>query len=184
MNISPVNNNSNNTSFGAIKSLKFVGEFKKSPVAQEKILNAFETSSSLQKFCKKFDVDIVFRAFKDERCNMQSAMAVFYKEIADGSETFMQKIKKIFKKNEPIIIDASDMFAFTTEESANVMARSLSKNWGIFDYKVSELEKLQTQRNEVRAVIKAEKQKIVEQEEFNKIKQAKVNERIQNMLDK
>lgn len=183
MNISPVSNNQNNTNFGALKSLKFIGEFKKSPIAQEKILNAFEASSSLQKFCKKFDVNIVFRAFKDERNNMQSAMAVFYKEIADGSKTFMQKIKNAFKKNDPIIIYASDMFAFTTEESANVMARSLSKNLGIFDYKVSELEKIQAQKKfEIDAKI-AQEDQIKSQHRTNRAKQLEVDERIRNMIE-
>lgn len=183
MNISPISNHQNNTNFGALKSLKFIGEFKKSPIAQEKILNAFEASSSLQKFCKKFDVDVVFRAFKDERNNMQSAMAVFYKKISDGSETFMQKIKNAFKKNDPIIIDASDMFAFTTEETANVMARRLSSNCGIFDYKVSELEKIQTQTQfEIDARI-AQEEQIKIQQQANKAKQLEVDERIRNMIE-
>ena len=41
MNISPINNNQVNTNFGALKELQFVGKFKKSPKAQEKLLDAF-----------------------------------------------------------------------------------------------------------------------------------------------
>ena len=95
----------------------------------------------------------------------------------------MQKIKNAFKKNDPIIIYASDMFAFTTEESANVMARNLSKNLGIFDYKVSELEKIQAQKKfEIDAKI-AQEDQIKSQHRTNRAKQLEVDERIRNMIE-
>ena len=54
MNISPINNNQSNTNFGALKSIEFGKKFKGNPKLQNQLLDAFEKSESMQKYCKKY----------------------------------------------------------------------------------------------------------------------------------
>ena len=91
MNIGPINNNQNNTNFGALKELQFIGKFKKSPKAQEKLLDAFEKSEPIKRFCETFDTKVVFDAYKGRNNTMQSRMLVLYDEIAEKTSGVSRK---------------------------------------------------------------------------------------------
>ena len=92
MNISPINNQTNNTNFRALKNIEFTKKLSKNSKAQEKLLDAIQINSSLQNFCKKFEVNLVFDAFEDGYNRGVSRMAVIYKDLPDKSKTFFETV--------------------------------------------------------------------------------------------
>ena len=119
---------------------------------------------------------------KDINNRIQSVLELSYKSVADDSETLLKKIKRIFKRERPIIIDGYDLCAYSVDESANVLARNMNKSWGIFDYKVSESERISCQKSLISKPERIELEKKLEQLHMYKAKQAEINERIENML--
>ena len=182
MNICPINNNQNNANFGALKSIDFARKLAKNPQAQEKLLDAIQLNSSLQNFCKKFDVNLVFDAFEDGYNRGVSRMAVIYKDLPDKSKTFFEKLKDTFKAREPIVISGYD---YTLGGAIDdLTTRISSQQDGIFDYTVDKVYEEKLAKEKAEANLKAKKEKeLAEKTELQRA-QEKVNERIKNLLNK
>lgn len=54
-----------NPNFTSIKSVKCEGLYKKTPELATDVVEAFKANPKAMEFCRKYDVDIVFYAFKD-----------------------------------------------------------------------------------------------------------------------
>ena len=182
MNVNPINNQSNNTNFEALNNISFVRKLSKKPQAQEKLLDAIQLNSSLQNFCKKFDVTLVFVAFEDGYNRGVSKMAVIYKDLPDKPKSILEKLKDSFKRYEPIIISGYD---YTVDEAINdLTTRISSQQDGIFDYTVDKVYEEKLAKEKAEANLKAKKEKeLAEKTELQRA-QEKVNERIKNLLNK
>lgn len=182
MNISPVSNNQNNTNFEALRSIDFARKLSKKPQAQEKLLDAIQMNSSLQNFCKKFDVNLVFDAFEDGYNRGVSRMAVVYKDLPDKSKSFFEKVKNAFKSYEPIVISGYD---YTIDGAINDLSTRISSQQdGIFDYTVDKIYEEKLAKEKAEANMRAQKEKeLAEKTELIQA-QEKVNERIKNLLNK
>ena len=77
-----------NPNFTAIKSVKCTGLYKKYPELANELVDAFKQNPTAMKFCKKYDVDIVFHAVKQSLNKVQSSLHIFYDNI---SKTKAQK---------------------------------------------------------------------------------------------
>lgn len=83
-NLTSVQNNhsQNNPNFTSIKSVKCAGLYKKNPELAADVVEAFKANSKAMGFCKKYDVNIVFNAFKDMHQSVESSVHIFYDNIS------------------------------------------------------------------------------------------------------
>ena len=184
MNISPINNNQVNTNFGALKELQFVGKFKKSPKAQEKLLDAFEKSEPLKRFCETFDTKVYFQAYKDSTNTIQSRMVVLYDEITEKTSGIKEWLVSLFGNPEEIRIDAGSPHTFTPETAADDLIKTMTSVEGTFNYKVKQYEAEQKSIKEAEAAKLAKKEAELKEKNEDKFIQENVNERIKNLLNK
>ena len=70
------------TSFKAIKSVKCEGLYKKFPEEGKKLVDAFKNNSKAMDFCKKYDVNVVFYAVKEQFESVASSLHIFFKNPA------------------------------------------------------------------------------------------------------
>lgn len=181
MHINPINNNQNNTNFGALKSIKFSRKLSKDPVAQEKLLDAFQLNTSLKNFCKNFDVDIIFDAFENGCNGGESRMAVIYRDKADQPKSFLKRIIDSFKGYDPIIISGYD---YTVEDSVkDLCTRISSQQAGIFDYTRDKIYEAKKAKEKAAATLIAKKEEELAQKAQQQESQEKVNERIKKILN-
>lgn len=71
-----------NPNFTSIKSVKCAGLYKKNPELAAEVVEAFKANSKALEFCKKYDVNIVFYAFKDMHQSVESSLHIFYDNIS------------------------------------------------------------------------------------------------------
>ena len=83
-------NSRNTKSFAGIRSVKCEGLYKKYPNLGKELVDTFKNNPKAMDFCKKYDVDIIFRAVKDGLNGVKSAICVFYDDISKS------KFKKFF----------------------------------------------------------------------------------------
>lgn len=184
MNISPINNNQVNTNFGALKELQFIGKFKKSPRAQERLLDAFEKSEPLKRFCETFDTKVYFDAYKDVSNTIQSRMVVLYDEITGKTSDIKNWLVSLFGNPEEIKICAGSPYTFTPEDAADNLIKNMANLEGTFDYRVQQYKEMQKSIKEAEAAKLAKKEaELKEIDEKTRI-QNNVNDRIKNLLGK
>lgn len=71
-----------NPNFTSIKSVKCEGLYKKTPELATDVVEAFKANPKAMEFCRKYDVDIVFYAFKDMHQSVESSLHIFYDNIS------------------------------------------------------------------------------------------------------
>lgn len=174
----------NNPNFGALKELQFIGKFKKSPKAQEKLLDAFEKSETIKRFCETFDTKVRFDAYKDGTNKIQSRMVVLYDEVTEKTSGVKKWLKSLFGKPETIRIDAGSPYTFTTENAADVLMVQMKKQDSIFGYKIKQYEAEQKSIKEAEAKKLAEKEAKLKEKNEDTFIQEKVDERIKKLLNK
>ena len=174
----------NNPSFGALKELQFVGKFKKSPKAQEKLLDAFEKSQPIKRFCETFDTKVYFDAYKDMNNKMLSMMIISYGEITEKTSGIKKWLTSLFGNPETITINAGSPFTFTPENAADDLMVQMEKQDSIFGYKIKQYEAEQKSIKEAGAKKLAEKEAKLKEKNEDTLIQEEVNERIKNLLNK
>lgn len=75
-------NNYNTPAFGSIKSIKCEGLYKKYPKMGRELIDTLQKNQTAMDFFKKYDVDIVFHAFKQGTAMVESSINIFYDNIA------------------------------------------------------------------------------------------------------
>ena len=196
MNISPINDYQTNTNFGALKSLKFVGEFKNSPFAQEKVLDALESNTAFQRFRKNLDVDIIIEAINSFENVFESCMAISYRELDNGPKTLLKKVKDFFKGNEVLEITGykkakkDKLVPVSIEESAAILNKKILESSERFETELLNLEARQAKiYNANERIDRANRlkqfaeQKKAKTEKMNKIKQLEIDARIASMIE-
>lgn len=184
MNINSINNSQYNTNFRALKELQFIGKFKKAPKAQEKLLDAFEKSEPLRRFCETFDTKVYFDAYKGINNTMQSRMVVFYDEITEKTSGITKWLVSLFGNPETIRIDAGSPYTFTSEAAADDLIKNMANLEGTFDYKVLQYKTMQKNIKEAEVIKLAENEAKLREKSEDALIQEKVNDRIKNLLDK
>lgn len=174
----------NNPTFGALKELQFIGKFKKSPKAQEKLLDAFEKSVPLKRFCETFDTKVRFDAYKDGTNTIQSRMIVLYDEVTEKTSGVKKWLKSLFAKPETIRIDAGSPYTFTSEAAADDLIKTMTSVEGTFNYRVKEYEAVQRNIKEAETAKLAEKEAKLKEKNEDTFIQEKVDERIKKLLNK
>lgn len=190
MNINPINNTQKNTNFGAIKSIKFVGEFRNAPYAQEKVLNAFEANKTLQQFCQKFDTRIIF----DLTCHpifkkpfYEPSMHICYEALETEPTTFFEKLKSYFagsnyNERKFFVIEPNEV-ALSVDTSATALSNKIAKTKDFFEQEMSESRDIKATRREVFDVREIARQEKAEAEIRLRSKQEEINKRIESLLN-
>ena len=73
-----------NPNFTSIRSVKTSGMYKWFPEYGKQLADAFQKNPEAMKFCEKYDVDIVFHAFKSGASQVESAIHIIYDNLAKG----------------------------------------------------------------------------------------------------
>lgn len=73
--------------FKAIKSVRCEGLYKKYPEYGQELVDTFKKNPKAMEFCKKYDVDIVFHAFKRAVSATESSIHILFKNPA--KKTFL-----------------------------------------------------------------------------------------------
>ena len=68
--------------FKAIKSVKCEGLYKEFPRYGKDLVDTFKKNPTAMKFCRKYDVDLVFHACKDMMDSVRSTMLLIFKNPA------------------------------------------------------------------------------------------------------
>ncbi len=89
MQISPIQQNKNynlkvSPSFTAIKSVKYKGLYKEYPEQVKILIDAFKNNKTAMGFCKKYDVKLVFGAYKNMLEEIESSLSLFIKNPNKG----------------------------------------------------------------------------------------------------
>lgn len=71
--------------FKAIKSVRCEGLYKKYPEYGQELVDTFKKNPKAMEFCKKYDVDIVFHAFKRAVSSVESSIHILFKNPAKKS---------------------------------------------------------------------------------------------------
>ncbi len=77
--------------FTAIKSLKCRGLYKDYPKLGMELVDTFKRNPEVIRFCKKYDVDVVFYAAKQIISDVSSEIHIFYNDVSRS------RIGKLFK---------------------------------------------------------------------------------------
>ncbi len=80
-----------NPQFTSIKSITTSGLYKKFPEYGKELVDAFRKNPEVIQFCKKYDVDIVFDAFKGTSM-IESSMHILYDNLAKS------KVRRFFDR--------------------------------------------------------------------------------------
>ena len=68
--------------FKAIKSVKCEGLYKEFPGYGKDLVDTFKKNPTAMEFCRKYDVDLVFHAYKDMMDSVRSTMLLIFKNPA------------------------------------------------------------------------------------------------------
>ena len=177
MNISPINNNQSNTNFGALKSIEFGKKFKGNPKLQNQLLDAFEKSEAMQKFCKKFDVDILFDTANVIGGQMLAMMHVAYATRPTSKLNFMDKLMGQGPFTSGFYVDAED-YVSSLEETTNSLCEKMAESDKKFEEKIKRLEAQPKRLAEQDAFELAQKEEIMKEKE-----QREVEKRILTILN-
>lgn len=79
-----------NQNFTSIRSVKTSGLYEKFPEYGKELVDAFQKNPEAMKFCEKYDVDIVFHAFKSGVSQIESSIHIFFDNLAKG------KVRRFF----------------------------------------------------------------------------------------
>lgn len=139
MNISPINNNQPNTNFGALKSIEFGKKFKGNPELQNQLLDAFEKSDAMQKFCKMFDVDILFDTANAIGGKMLAMMHVAYATRPISKLNFIDKLMGKGPFTSGFYVEAED-YVLSLEETTNSLCEKMAESNKKFEEKIKRLE--------------------------------------------
>lgn len=71
--------------FKAIKSVRCEGLYKKYPEYGQELVETFKKNPKAMEFCKEYDVDIVFHAFKRAVSSVESSIRILFKNPAKKS---------------------------------------------------------------------------------------------------
>lgn len=71
--------------FKAIKSVRCEGLYKKYPEYGQELVETFKQNPKAMEFCKEYDVDIVFHAFKRAVSSVESSIRILFKNPAKKS---------------------------------------------------------------------------------------------------
>ncbi len=117
-----------NTNFTAIKSVKCEGLYKKYPELANNLIVAFKANPRAMKFCKDYDVDIIFYAIKDCQNSVKSSVNIFFDNISKS------KIKKFFQK---FLTSNDDKVVISSWANEYSVPRSIEKSTAILTDRIS-----------------------------------------------
>ena len=181
MNISPVNNNQSNINFGALKSIRFSNKFKGQPKLQTQLLDSFEKSEAMRKFCKRFDVAIDFYVSKVLGGKMLAMMHVVYATRPTRKLDFLDKF---FAPDAPytsqFVVEAED-YVSSLEETTGSLCKKIAESSEKFEEKIKKLEKHPEKIAAQDAFELAQKEEAIKKEKLDS-EQAIVDKRIENII--
>ena len=183
MNISPINNNQSNTNFGALKSIEFGKKFKDNPKLQSQLLDAFEKSEAMQKFCKRFDVAIDFDVCKVIGGKMLAMMHVDYATRPTRKLDFLDNF---FAPDAPytsqFVVEAED-YVSSLEETTGSLCKKMAESSEKFEEKIKKLEKHPEKIAAQDKFESAQKEEAIKKEKLDR-EQAIVDKRIEEYCKK
>ena len=160
--IDNVNTKSIGTNFTALKSIKFKNGYKNRPDLQLKILNSIATNNELKNIYKAYDVNLIFRTYKDSGKVFSLLEAWCNKDL----NTF----KQIFNTGYNFTIDTSDKEALSLDESTENLTTKIQESKKKFKHYKNILDKIFYKENSV--------------DETSKDLKSQVREKIQSMIYK
>ena len=95
-----------NPNFTSIKSVKCEGLYKKTPELATDVVEAFKANPKAMEFCRKYDVDIVFYAFKDMHQSVESSLHIFYDKISIHAWSDKYSLPESLKESTVKLIEA------------------------------------------------------------------------------
>lgn len=169
----------NTTNFKSIRSIKLKGLYKNAPELGKELIDTFQNNPKAMDFCKKYDVDIIFKAEEKKWNNVKSSIQIFY------DSPYLSKVTNFFKA----LTGNRDNITIKTLSTSRNLQRSLMDSTdtlkedmlpqpegsGYLDDKISSAEEkiskiLTKQSNEAKEV------------EINKKAQQKLDDSIQNLI--
>ena len=115
--------------FKAIKSIKVAGLYKEHPELGKKLVDAFQTNDIAMNFCKKYDVKIIFDAYRYTRYYVKSSIRIIIYKT------------KSFGKLQDINVKRCGDESFDVDRNLSISTKKLSEdiieNYGDLNHRIN-----------------------------------------------
>ena len=176
--------------FKAIKSVKYQGLYKKHPELAQNLVDTFKTNKTAMDFCKKYDVDIVFDAYKHMMDAVASCAAIifnnpaktkFFGLISGKDSIVLHSYGKPYSQEESLQESTQNLVFHLMNQADDKNATGVLE--GNIKYKEEEIQNyLNEQAEKVKAKKENENAKRVAQQSFEK-EQASLDASIKDLIN-